>query len=738
MAVRAAFGGSVRRREDRRLVTGRGQYTDDLRPEDSLHAAFVRSSVAHARVVHVERDAASAKEGVHGVFLLDDLGLEGSTARTPLAAETVRYVGEAIAVVVADRREQAVDAVAACQVEYEELPAVVDPAAALEPDAPLLFPDKGDNLPFEFELGEPGALEGAEVIVHGRFVNQRLAPVPMEPNVVVAAPDGEGLTVWVASQVPFRVRALIADSLGLPEAKVRVIAPDVGGGFGAKLATYPEQVVIAAVARKLNRPVAWFEDRSENLVAMTHGRAQSQAVSLGAMRDGKLVGMEADLLGDSGAYAGLGSTLPAITSLLISGVYDIPAIHVRARSAFTDTTVVSAYRGAGRPEAICLIERAMDLLAAELHVDPAELRRRNFIREFPHTTAVMATYDSGDYERALDLALEAAGYAELRREQAARRERGDRLQLGIGISCYVEMTAVQQTSEAAEVSAEKDGRFIVRAGTTSSGQGHETAYAQLASGLLGVPIDDVQVVQADTGLIKSGDGTYGSRTMQLGGSAVRAACLELVEKARAEAARKLEADVADVDRFEGGRFGVRGAPGRSLSWAELATGAELSAVKEFEQDDQTYPFGCHIAVAEVDVETGDARVVRLIAVDDCGVVLNPMLVEGQVHGGVAQGLGQALFEEFVYDEAGNPRTGTMTDYAVPTIGEIPPIETIQMETPTPLNPLGMKGVGESGTTGATPAAQNAVIDALAHLGVRHVDMPLHPMRVWEAIQAARR
>ena len=676
--------------------------------------------------------------GVRGIFVLDDLGVEASTARTPLAADVVRYVGEAIAVVVADTRAQAADAAVACAVDYEELPVVVDPEAALDADSPLLFPDKGDNLSFEFELGEPGALEGAEVVARGRFVNQRLAPVPIEPNAVVAEPDGDGLKMWVASQVPFRVRSLVADSLGLPEAAVRVIAPDVGGGFGAKLATYPEQVVIAAAARKLGRAVAWFEDRSENLVAMTHGRGQVQEVALGATRDGKLVGMEAGIVGDSGAYAGLGSTLPAITALLVSGVYDIPAIHVRARSAFTNTGVISAYRGAGRPEAISLVERAMDLLASELNIDPAELRRRNFIREFPHTTAVMATYDSGDYERALDAALDAAGYLELRREQAARRARGDRLQLGIGISCYVEMTAVQQLSESAEVGVESDGTIVVRAGTTSTGQGHETAYAQLASGLLDVPMDAIRVVQADTGLVRSGDGTYGSRTIQLGGSAVRGACLELVEKARAEAARRLEADVSDIERFDGGRFGVRGVPGHALSWTELAAGASLAVVKEFEQDDQTYPFGCHVAVAEVDVETGEAKVIRHVAVDDCGVVLNPRLVEGQVHGGVAQGLAQALYEEFVYDAEGMPRTGTLTDYAIPTVGEIPPIETIQIETPTPLNPMGMKGVGESGTTGATPAAQNAVIDALAHLGIRHIDMPLHPMRVWEAIRAAGR
>ena len=737
MAVRAAIGGLVRRREDPRLLTGRGRFTDDNRPHDALHARFVRSSVAHAAIKSVERDAPASVPGVRGLFLLEDLGLQGSTARAPLADGVVRYVGEAVAVVVAESREAAADAAALCQVDYEPLPVVVDPQRALVDGAPLIFPDKGDNLSFEFELGEAGAVEGAEVVVRGHFVNQRLAPVPIEPNAVVATPDGDGLVMWVATQVPFRVRSLVADSLGLPEDKVRVIAPDVGGGFGAKLATYPEQVVVAATARRLGRAVAWFEDRSENLVAMTHGRAQVQEVALGASRDGRVVGMEADILGDSGAYAGLGSTLPAITSLLVSGVYDIPAIHVRARSAFTNTGVVSAYRGAGRPEAISMVERAMDMLAAELGIDPAELRRRNFIRDFPHATAVMATYDSGDYERALDLALDAAGYAALRRDQAARRERGDRIQLGVGISCYVEMTAVQQTSESAEVAASQDGTFTVRAGTTASGQGHETAYAQLASGLLGVPHESIRVVQADTGEVRSGDGTYGSRTIQLGGSAVRAACLELIEKARNAAARRLEADVSDIDRFEDGRFGVRGVPGRALSWAELASAEALVAFREFEQDDQTYPFGCHVAVAEVDVETGEARVVRHVAVDDCGVVLNRTLVEGQIHGGVAQGIGQALYEEFVYDADGNPRTGTLTDYAVPTIAEIPPIETLLTETPTPLNPLGMKGVGESGTTGATPAAQNAVIDALAHLGVRHIDMPLDPMKVWEAIRAAK-
>lgn len=385
-----------------------------------------------------------------------------------------------------------------------------------------------------------------------------------------------------------------------------------------------------------------------------------------------------------------------------------------------------------------MVERAMDLLALELGMDPVELRRRNFIRgPFPYTTAAGALYDSGDYERALDLAVEAAGYEDLRREQAARRERGDRVQIGIGVSCYVEMTAVQLTSEVAAARVEADGTVVVSAGTASSGQGHETAYAQLVSSLLDVPIERVTVVQSDTEAVSSGDGTYGSRSLQLGGSAMRGASIALVDAAREEAARRLEAGVEDIARFEGGRFGVKGVPGSALGWADLASTATLAVEHEFEQDGQTFPFGCHIAVVEVDMETGHAGLVRHIAVDDCGTVLNQMLVEGQVHGGVAQGAAQALYEEFVYDADGNPLTTSLTDYAIPSIGEIPFIQTVSMETPTPLNPLGMKGVGESGTIGSTPAVQNAVIDALSHLGVRHIDMPAHPMRVWEAIRAAR-
>ena len=741
-----ALGGAVKRREDPRLITGAGRYTDDMRPDGSLHAVFVRSTMAHARISGIDRAAAVAMPGVVGVYVADDLGLKpqefpslDAFARPPLASEVVRFVGDAIAVAVAETGAQAMDAALAVVVDYEPLGVVADPASALKADAPVLHAVKGDNVASTMEFGEPSALEGAEVVVRERFINQRLAAVPIEANAVVAEPDGDGgVRLWASTQVPFRVRAEVSELVRLPEEKVRVIAGDVGGGFGAKLATYPEQSIIAALAVKLQRPVAWFEYRSENLVAMTHGRAQVQDVAIGATRDGHVTGLEVSILGDAGAYPGQAAGMPYYTGQMSSGVYDIPKVHFSAQVAATNTTVVSAYRGAGRPEAISLIERAMDMLAMELGMDPAELRRRNLIAgPFPHTTAAGATYDSGDYRTALDRALDAAGYDELRREQKARRDRSDRLQLGIGLSMYVEVTAILTPMEYASARAEPDGSIVVLSGTTSTGQGHETAYAQIASSLLDVPIDVVRVVMSDTGLVASGDGTYGSRSLQIGGSAVRAACVALVEKGREEAARRLEAGVEDVE-LSGGRFGVRGVPGLGVGWAELASSAALVAEEEFFQSDQTFPFGCHVAVVEVDVETGEAKLVRYVALDDCGTILNPMLVAGQIHGGVAQGAAQALYEEFVYDVEGNPLTTSLIDYTIPTIGEIPLIETLHMETPTPHNPLGAKGTGESGTTGATAAVQNAVVDAVSHLGVRHIDMPMHPMRVWEAIRAAGR
>src|SRR5216683_1043008 len=480
MAVSSALGGVVRRREDPRLITGAGLYTDDVRLDRCL-------------------------PGVVRIFGAGDLEFASATARPQLASDVVLFVGDAIAVAVAETRDQAVDAAAAVIVDYDPLPVVVDSVKALEPNADLVQADREDNLIVDFEVGEPGALEGADVSIKARFINQRLAAVPIEANAVVVEPDGTGgIRVWASTQVPFRVRTQVADALGLPDAKVHVIAPDVGGAFGAKLMTYPEQSVLCAVALKLDRRVRWFEYRSENMVAMSHGRAQVQDVALGATRDGKLVGLDLEIVADCGADAGLGAALPGFTMLLSSGVYDIPKIHVRTRTALTNTTIVSAYRGAGRPEAIAMIERAMDMLAFELGLDPAELRRRNFIRGgFPFTTAAGAIYDSGDYPRALDVALEAAGYDDLRREQKARRERGDRVLLGVGISSYVEMTAVQLTSEFGFARVSADGSFTVGVGTSSSGQGHETAYAQLAASLLDVPIGRVSVVQSDTNLLRS-------------------------------------------------------------------------------------------------------------------------------------------------------------------------------------------------------------------------------------------
>ena len=740
MAVRAARGGKVRRREDPRLVTGHGLYTDDVRLEGCLHAVFVRSTMAHARINSVDVDTARSIPGVVGVYKAADLAFESTTARPRLCTDEVKFVGDAIAVAVGETRDQAVDAAASVIVDYEPLSVLVDSAAALLPDATLVHPDNGSNVAFDFELGEDGALAGADMVVRARFVNQRLAAVPMETNTVAAEPDGEGgIRMWTSTQVPFAVRYQVADALGLPESRVRVISPDVGGAFGAKLMAYPEQSIIAALALKLGRPVRWFEYRTENMVAMTHGRGLVQHVALGATSDGKLVGLEADVVADAGAYAGLAPPQLVFTALLAPSVYAIPRVRWRGTSVYTNTAVMSAYRGAGRPEAIAMIERAMDMLAAELRIDPAELRRRNLISgDFPYTTVTGLTYDSGDYARALDLALEAAGYEELRREQRARRERGDRLQLGVGLCTYVEMTAVLNTSEYSSARAEADGSIVLVVGTSSSGQGHETAFAQLASEVLEVPMESIRVVQGDTGAVARGNGSSGSRTLQLGGSAVRGACVELVAMARNETARRLEANPADIIRFEDGRFGVNGVPATALSWAQLASEVALVAEYDFEQSDQTFPFGCHVAVVEVDVETGEARLVRHIAVDDCGTVLNQMLVDGQIHGGVAQGVAQALYEEFVYDVEGNPQTGSLIDYTIPTIGEIPQIETVRMETPTPLNPLGAKGIGESGTIGSTPAVQNAVVDAVAYLGVKHIDMPAHPMRVWEAIKAARR
>src|SRR6266508_1772802 len=755
------LGHPVRRVEDPDLVTGTSRYVDDIPVDGALYAVFVRSTLAHGRVAAIDAVRARDMPGVAGVLTAADVDLapiaSGATseafARPILASEVVRFVGEPLAVVLAETREQAADAAEAVLVDYEPLPTVIDPERAMEAGAPLLFPKHGSNASLESEFGDSDPLAGAEVVARGRFVNQRLAPVPMETNAALAVPDAEsgGLTMWVSCQAPHYLRSGLAEPLGLKESQLRIIAPAVGGGFGAKIEVSPEHILVGALALRLGRPVRWMETRSESMTAMVHGRAQIQHVEIGAKKDGTITGVKVRLNGDGGAYPGQGAYLPGLTQLMLSGVYRIPAVAASLAFVATNATPVNAYRGAGRPEAAALIERAVDLLAGELGMDPVEVRRKNLIPKdaFPYTTATGAHYDVGDYERALDEALRLADYEGLRREQGERRRRGDLHQLGIGISCYVEITALALGNEFGAVEVHPDGRLTVLTGTSPHGQGHATAFAQIVAEMLKVPFDAVTVVHSDTALVPRGEGTMGSRSAQVGGSAVLRATEGVLERARRLAAHLLEAGVDDVVLFDDGRIGIAGAPDRALSWSELAEAASdpsrvpegmepgLAAKGDFSQSaDGTFPFGAHVAVVEVDTQTGRTRLIRHVAVDDCGRILNPLLVEGQVHGGLAQGIAQALYEEVLYDEDGNPLTSSLMNYEIPSAAEFPLFETAHTETPTPLNPLGAKGIGESATIGSTPAVQNAVIDAVSHLGVRHIDMPLTPERVWRAIREA--
>jgi carbon-monoxide dehydrogenase large subunit len=752
-------GARTRRIEDRPFVTGTGRYVEDVVADGALHAAFVRSPVAHGRIESIDTAGAATLSKVVGVYTASDLGLAPQRkephppgfARSPLADEVVRFVGEPVLVIVAETQADAVDAAELVTVDYAGLPVVVDPLAALEEDSALLFPAEGTNVVWEEGYGfDDEVLQGAEVVVSGRFLNQRVAPVPMEVSGALAIPSSEGaLTMWVPCQAPFTVRRQVAAALGLTEEKVRVVAPSIGGSFGSRIDPYPEQLVVAAVALKLGRPVRFTETRTENMMTMRHGRGQIQDVAIAARRDGTLLGLEVRIVADAGAYPAIGATLPELTGKMASGVYRIPKIAFKATSVVTNTTPVGSYRGAGRPEATALIERIMDMLAKELNVDPVELRRRNFIPkgDFPYTTAAGATYDSGDYDRALEEAIGLAGYPDLRNQQQIRREQGQRKQLGIGISCYIELTG--SGSEYAKVEVGGDGRVTVTTGTTPHGQGHETAWAQIVAGVLSVPLEAIQVVHSDTGVVARGDGTMGSRSLQLGGSAVLHASSALLEKGKQLAAHFLQVPVEEVELLPDGRIGSVGKEDCSLAWAELAAAASdehripagmapgLYGIADFEQEESTYPFGAHVAVVEVDTETGEVRLLRLAAVDDCGYILNPTLVEGQVQGGIAQGAGQALFEEVLYDDGGNPLTSNLASYSIAGAPDLPSFDTAFTETPTPLNSLGAKGVGESGTIGSTPAIQNAVVDALSHMGVTHIDMPLLPHRVWQAIQEAK-
>jgi carbon-monoxide dehydrogenase large subunit len=760
------FGVPALRSEDPRFLLGEGRYLENLPIEGALRAMFVRSMMPHARLLGVDVDAARSAPGVVAVYTADDLGLppmppsgnvEGTSGtleavfgREVLARETVRFVGEPIALVVAESLATAEDAVELVRPEYEPIEAVTDVELAAVEGAPLLWPARGTNVANAFETDwDEDVLAGSDVVVEGRFVNQRVAPVPMETNAIAVVPEpGGGVTVWVSTQVPFDVRDDLADALGLEKTQVRTIAPDVGGGFGAKLQVYPEYLAVAKAAVLAGRAIRWAETRSESMLGLTHGRGQVQYVQVGARRDGSIVGLRADLLADMGAYP-IAAFLPVTTQEMLSGVYAIPRIASRGRSVVTNATPIAPYRGAGRPEATALIERAIDLVADTLGLDPAEVRRRNLIPRdaFPYTTASGTTYDSGDYEHALDEALRIGDYGELRAEQAARRDRADHLQIGIGLCTYVEITSFS-SKEFGSVEVHPDGHVTVLTGVTPNGQGHETAFAQMTSAVLGVPFDAVRVVHSDTGVVPRGQGTWGSRSLQAGGSAVVEQAGKVLEKARRLAAHLLETDEDDLVGPSRGGFAVRGAPDRSIAWAALAGAAAdparlprdeeigLVSAGRFRQRSSSFPFGAHVAVVEVDVETGQLRLVRHIAVDDCGRILNPMLVEGQVHGGLAQGIAQALFEEVRFDELGNPLSGTLTTYGMPSAAEFPWFETSHTETLTPTNPLGAKGIGESACIGATPAVQNAAVDALRHLGVRHLDLPLSPERVLRAINRA--
>ena len=737
------YGRIVRRVEDPRLLTGRSRYVEDLVPERALRAVFVRSILAHARVIDLDVAEAAAMLGVVAVFRASDLTIAAAPEeadpfeRPAFASDVVRFVGEPLALVVADTRARAQDAAETVVPELDPLPVVLDPRAAADPGSPVLFPDAGSNVADAFEEAwDEDVLAGSDVVARVTVRHQRVAPAPLETEAVLAEPGGDGsLTVWASTQVPFSVRDQICERLGLEEDRVRVVAPDVGGGFGAKQEAFPEYVAIAAAAVRLGAPVAWVPSRSESMVSLTHGRAQVHEVELGATRDGRLVGLRVDIVSDMGAYP-IATYLADTARSMLSGVYRIPRIASRGRSVVTTTPPVGPYRGAGRPEATLSIERAVDVLAAELDMDPVELRRRNLVPNyrFPFTTAVGSTYDVGDYERALDEALRLAGVEQRRREQAERRAAGDRRALGIGVAAYVERTGSAR-KEFASVEIEADGSATARIGTSSSGQGHETAFAQIVSGVLGIEVARIRVVHSDTAAVERGEGTFASRSLQIGGSSLFEAAGEVLERARELASAFLEASPEDIVPTDGG-LGVAGSPASAIAWSDLSAasdGGSLSASARRFQQELTFPFGAHVAIVEVDVDTGEVHLLEHVAVDDCGRVLNPMLVEGQVHGGLGQGIAQALFEEVVFDEQGTPVTSTLATYLFPAASELPSFTTLRIETPTPLNPLGAKGIGESATIGSTPAIANAAVDALAHLGVRHLDLPLSPERVLRAI-----
>jgi carbon-monoxide dehydrogenase large subunit len=765
------LGNRVARVEDRRLVTVGGTYVEDLDVPGAAWLTYVRSPFAHARITGIDVAAASAAPGVVAVLTAADLaelgggvapptmpGFPDAMVRPYLAGEVVRFAGEPVVAIVAEDRATGADAADLVVVDYEPQPAVTDPEVARE-DGLLLFPEAGTNVAARFASREEADLSGCEVVVEERIVNQRMAAAPLEPRSAAAWWTGGRLVHHTSCQGPHPIRDALAAVYGLPAEQVRVVVPDVGGGFGAKARPLPDELALGFYARKAGRPVRWTETRSESMVGMAHGRAQVQHARLGGTRDGRILAYQLDVVQDAGAYPVLGARLPMMTMMMTTGAYDIPSAGFRGVSVVTNTTSTSAYRGAGRPEAAVAVERMVDRFAAEIGMDPAEVRRRNLVGRFtePHTTAVGTVYDVGDYPAALERALEAAGYDALREEQAARRAAGEPVALGIGLASYVEITAVGRDGEYGRVEVLDGGRVRVTSGATPFGQGHDTTWAMIVADRLGVAVTDVEVVHGDTDLVPRGGLTAASRSVQLAGAAIASASTTVVERARQRAGDLFEAAVADVVLDTAtGRFHVAGTPARNLTWAEIvagdgaegggggaapgegagARGGPLVAEVDHLPEMPTFPFGAHVAVVEVDTETGGVRLRRLVALDDAGRIVNPLLAEGQVHGGIAQGAAQALLEAVSYDGEGQPLTTNLADYLAVSAAELPSFELVRMETPTFVNELGAKGIGESGTIGALPAVYNAVIDALGHLGVRHLETPLTPERIWSAVQAA--
>ena len=778
------IGERVKRREDPRLIQGQAIYVDDIKLPGMLHLAFKRSDIAHGVIRSIDTSEAAAMEGVElvitGAELAEHLGPMpiGTPFPAPdhysVATDKVRYVGEPVAVVVAADRYLARDAADAIAVEYEELPAVVDPEAAMEDGSALLHEAFERNIVVDNvwggtgvnpESGQPeddsavdAAFADADVVVSQRMLNQRLAPNAMEPRGVVAQYEAgrEYLTVWSATQNPHILRSLMAAMMGLGEHQVRAVAPEVGGGFGCKINIYGEEYAAAALSRLVKAPVKWIEDRTEAFLTTTHGRDLLGYIDIAAKNDGTILGVRARLIADIGAYEVLlTAMIPTLTGLMMNGVYRIPVVRHVLTEVFTNKTPTDAYRGAGRPEGLYFLERAIDMLARELEMDPAEIRRRNFIPagEFPFVTEGGLVYDSGNYGPCLDKALEVADWAGLLAERDAARAEG-RI-VGVGLAFYVEVCGLGPSSvvptggwEHSGVTVERGGKVTATTGASPHGQGNETTFAQMLADHFSIPLEDITILHGDTSVVKQGIGTFGSRSQAVGGAALISAAGKAGDKMKQFAAALMtDQEVSPDDLvFENGRIQVAGAPEVSRTFAEVADyayvpvplppGMEPGVSEEsfFEPENNTYPFGCHIAMVEMDRDTGETKLLRMIAVDDCGNVINPLIVEGQVHGGLAQGIGQAMFEEVVYDEDGQPVTASFMDYVMPRAADLPAFTLDKTVTPTPVNPLGAKGVGEAGTIGSTPCVVNAAVDALAPFGVRHIDMPLRPERVWRLIQ----